>query len=125
MLTFLPDSIIFIKSKGEMEMSKINYTEKMLDELKSMDVVTYDAAQAFAEKHNISIRSVVAKVRSMELPYQPKISPEKPKVTKDAKESKANVAAEIESMLNVTFKGLDKLVLEDLIKLRNVVKTAL
>jgi hypothetical protein len=28
-------------------------------------------------------------------------------------------------MLNVTFKGLDKLVLEDLVKLRNVVKIAL
>jgi hypothetical protein len=108
-----------------MKMSKINYTEKMLDELKSMDVITYDMANEFAVKHNISIRSVVAKVRSMELPYQPKVSAEKPAVTKEAKVSKAAVAAEIESMLNVTFKGLDKLVLEDLVKLRNVVKTAL
>ena len=106
-------------------MTKINYTEKMLDELKTMGVITYDMANEFATKHDISIRSVIAKVRSMELPYQPKVSPEKPVVTKDAKESKASVAAEIESMLNVTFKGLDKLVLEDLVKLRNVVKTAL
>lgn len=106
-------------------MSKINYTEKMLEELKSMGTVTYDMANAFAIKHNITIRSVVAKVRSMELPYQPKVSLEKPKVVKEVKESKASVAAEIESMLNVTFKGLDKLVLEDLVKLRNVVKTAL
>lgn len=106
-------------------MSKVNYTEKMLDELKSMGVITYDTAKAFSLRHNISMRSVVAKVRSMELPYQPKVSPDKPVVSKDAKESKANVAAEIESMLNVTFKGLDKLVLEDLIKLRNVVKTAM
>lgn len=106
-------------------MSKINYTEKMLDELKSMDVITYDMANEFASKHNISIRSVVAKVRSMELPYQPKVSTEKPKVTKDAKESKAAIAAEIESMLGVTFKGLDRLVLEDLTKLRNSVKIAL
>lgn len=106
-------------------MSKINYTEKMLNELKSMDVITYDMANAFALKHDISVRSVVAKVRSMELPYQPKISTEKPKVTKAPAESKAAIAAEIESMLNVVFKGLDKLVLEDLVKLRNVVKTAL
>lgn len=109
-------------------MSKINYTEKMLDELKSMGVITYDMAVEFATKHDISLRSVVAKVRSMELPYQPKVSAEKPvaaKAAKAAKESKADVAAEIESMLNVTFKGLDKLVLEDLVKLRNVVKTAL
>lgn len=106
-------------------MSKINYTEKMLDELKSMGVITYDMAQEFAVKHDISLRSVVAKVRSMELPYQPKVSAEKPVAAKAVKESKADVAAEIESMLNVTFKGLDKLVLEDLVKLRNVVKTAL
>lgn len=107
-------------------MSKINYTESMLEELKSLGTITYDMAQAFATKHNISIRSVVAKVRSMELPYQPKvIAADKPAVTKDAKESKASIAAEIESMLKVTFKGLDKLVLEDLVKLRNVVKTAM
>jgi len=124
-LTFPRDSIILITSKGEMEMSKINYTENMLNELKSMGVITYDMAQEFATKNDISIRSVVAKVRSMELPYQPKVSVEKPKVTKKPAESKAAIAAEIESMLNVTFKGLDKLVLEDLVKLRNVVKTAL
>jgi hypothetical protein len=106
-------------------MEMIKYTENMLDELKSMGVITYDAAQDFSTKHDISIRSVIGKVRSMELPYQPKVSTEKPKVTKDAKESKAAIAAEIESMLNVTFKGLDKLVLEDLVKLRNVVKIAL
>ena len=106
-------------------MTKINYTDKMLAELQSMGVITYDMAQEFSSKHGISIRSVIAKVRSMELPYQPKVSTEKPAFTKEAKESKAVVAAEIESMLNVTFKGLDKLVLEDLVKLRNVVKTAL
>lgn len=106
-------------------MTKINYTEKMLDELKSMGVITYDMANDFAAKRDISIRSVVAKVRSLELPYQPKVSTEKPVTAKVAKESKADVATEIESMLNVTFKGLDKLVLEDLVKLRNVVKTAL
>jgi len=108
-----------------MEMSKINYTEKMLDELKSMGVITYDMANEFAIKHEISIRSVIAKVRSMELPYQPKVSTEKSVTAKATKESKADVAAEIESMLNVTFKGLDKLVLEDLVKLRSVVKTSL
>lgn len=107
-------------------MTKINYTEKMLNELKSMGTITYDMAQAFAIKYDISIRSVVAKVRSLELPYQPKvIAADKVNITKVAKESKGDIAAEIESLLNVTFKGLDKLVLEDLVKLRNVVKTAL
>lgn len=106
-------------------MTKINYTENMLDELKSMGVITYEMAQEFATKYDISIRSVVAKVRSMELPYQPKVSTEKSAFTKEAKPSKGVIAAEIESMLNVTFKGLDKLVLEDLVKLRNIVKISL
>lgn len=102
-------------------MSKINYTEKMLNELKSMDVITYDMAHAFAEKHNISIRSVVAKVRSMELPYQPK-EVTGVKAAKPKGESKSDVVAEIQSLLNVNFKGLDRLVLEDLVLLRNSVK---
>jgi hypothetical protein len=106
-------------------MTKINYTENMLNELKSMGIITYEMAQEFATKYDISIRSVVAKVRSMELPYQPKVSTEKVAFTKEAKPSKAVIAAEIESMLQVTFKGLDKLVLEDLVKLRNVVKISL
>lgn len=106
-------------------MSKINYTDSMLNELKSMGTITYDMANEFATKYNISIRSVVAKVRSMELPYQPKVSTEKPKVTKVAGSSKAEIVAEIESMLNITFKSLDRMVIEDLIKLRNVAKTSL
>lgn len=102
-------------------MSKINYTEKMLNELQSMGVITYDMAHEFAEKHNISVRSVVAKVRSMELPYQPKevtgVKTPKPKA-----ESKADIVTEIQSVLNVNFKGLDRLVLEDLVMLRKIVK---
>lgn len=106
-------------------MTKITYTDTMLNELKSMGTISYDMADEFATKHDISIRSVIAKVRSLELPYQPKVVADKPKVTKKSGESKAEVAAEIESMLNVNFKGLDKLVLDDLIKLRNAVKIAL
>lgn len=103
-------------------MSKFNYTEKMLNELKSFDVITYDDAHNFAEKHNISIRSVIAKVRSMELPYQPKPTDAAAKQAKAKGESKADLVTEIQSMLNVNFKSLDKMVLEDLVKLRNVMK---
>lgn len=106
-------------------MTKINYTDTMLNELKSLGTINYDMADTFADKYDISIRSVIAKVRSLELPYQPKVTADRLKVTKKAGESKTEVAAEIESMLNVNFKGLDKLVLEDLIKLRNAVKIAL
>ena len=102
-------------------MSKINYTEKMLNELRSFDVITYDDAHVFAEKHGISIRSVIAKVRSMELAYQPKPA-EAAKPVKAKGESKADIVADIQSTLNVTFKGLDKLVLEDLVRLRTVVE---
>lgn len=101
-------------------MTKPNYTEKMLDELRSFDVITYDDAHEFAETHGISIRSVIAKIRAMELAYQPKPA-DAPKPTKAKGESKADIVADIQSTLNVTFKGLDKLVLEDLIKLRSIV----
>lgn len=103
-------------------MSKFNYTEKMLNELRSFDVITYDSAQEFADKHNISIRSVIAKVRSMELPYQPKPADYAAKQAKAKGESKADLVAEIQALLNVNFKSLDKMVVEDLIKLRNVMK---
>lgn len=103
-------------------MSKFNYTKKMLDELRSFDVITYDSAQEFADKHNISIRSVIAKVRSMELPYQPKPTDAAAKQAKVKGESKTDLVAEIQSILNVNFKSLDKMVVEDLVKLRNLVK---
>lgn len=102
-------------------MSKINYTENMLNELRNMGVITYADADKFAKKYNISIRSVVGKVRSMELPYEPK-EVTGTKVAKPKAESKADVVADIQSVLNVTFKGLDRLVLEDLVMLRNIVK---
>jgi hypothetical protein len=102
-------------------MSKVNYTEKMLNELRDMGAITYDDASKFAEKYNISVRSVVAKVRSMELPYQPK-EVTGAKVVKAKAESKGDVTAEIQVMLNVTFKSLDRMVLEDLVKLREVLK---
>lgn len=100
-------------------MSKFNYTENMLNELRSFDVITYADATAFAEKYNISLRSVVAKVRSMELPYQPKETTGV-KVAKPKGESKADLVSEIQSLLNVNFKSLDKMVIEDLVKLRNI-----
>lgn len=103
-------------------MSKFNYTEKMLDELRSFDVITYADAVTFSEAHNISLRSVIAKVRSMELPYQPKPTDPAAKQAKAKSESKADLVAEIQSMLNVNFKSLDKMVIEDLVKLRNVMK---
>ena len=108
-------------------MTKIIYTDSMLAELKAMGTITYETAQVFADKHGISVRSVVAKVRAIELPYQPKVTTgeKKSKVIKASNESKADIAAEIEAMLRVSFKKLDNLVLEDLVKLRNVVKIAL
>lgn len=100
-------------------MTKPTYTEKMVDELRSFEVITYDDAHEFAEKHGISIRSVIAKIRAMELAYQPKETTGV-KVAKPKGESKADLVSEIQSILNVNFKSLDKMVIEDLVKLRNI-----
>lgn len=85
-----------------------------------MNVSNYDEALAYAAEHGISIRAVLGKVRLLGLPYTPKVYVEKLKVTK--KESKADLVKQIEKLLATNFKGLDKLVLDDLVSLRNALQ---
>ena len=63
----------------------IKYTQKMLDELKSMDVITYDMAKEFADKYDISLRSVLARISVMKVPYQPRENWVVSKATKESK----------------------------------------
>lgn len=84
-----------------------------------MNVSNYDEALAYAAEHGISIRAVLGKVRLLGLSYTPKVYVEKPKVRK---ESKADLVKQIEKLLATNFKGLDKLVLDDLVSLRNALQ---
>ena len=49
-----------------------NYTDSMVAEMVSAGAFTFANAQAFGEKHNLSTRSVVSKVKSLGLDYTPK-----------------------------------------------------
>ena len=53
----------------------------MVAELRSFDLVTYEDAVAFADRFpEVSTRSVISKVKSLDIPYVPKAKPE-PKAT--------------------------------------------
>lgn len=85
----------------------VNYTDEMVSELKAFEILNYDEAQKYADKHNISVRSVIAKARLLGVPYRPKVSNTKV-------ERKADIVRDIEQILGVQFKGLDRLVIDDL-----------
>lgn len=101
------------------------YTDEMTNELRTMGVIDYELATKFAEKHEISVRSVIAKVRALELPYKPKETAAEKKPTKKAGPKKAEVAAEIEQMLQTQFHRLDALTADDLETLRKAIASRL
>ena len=49
-----------------------NYTDSMVAEMVGQGSWNFAQAQAYAEKHNLSTRSVVSKIKSLDLPYTPK-----------------------------------------------------
>lgn len=85
------------------------YTDKMIEALKADEVLTFDRAEALAQNWNISVRSVIAKARALEIPYEGKtLSRPKKRVTK------VELAEAIEAKLNTKFRSLHLLVMEDL-----------
>jgi thioesterase domain-containing protein len=85
------------------------YTEKMIEALRADEVLTFDRAEALANNWNISVRSVIAKARALEIPYEGKtlVRPKK-RVTK------AELAEAVEAKLGTKFRSLHLLVIEDL-----------
>ncbi len=83
------------------------YTDEMIAELKTFGILNYDDAQKYADKHGIPVRSVIAKARVLQVPYRPKMG------TREV-EKKADIVHDIEQILGVQFKGLDRLVIDDL-----------
>ena len=50
------------------------YTDKMVNQLKAVDSWTYDQASDFADEHSLSVRSVISKLKNLELNYIPRPS---------------------------------------------------
>jgi len=61
-----------------------NYSTSMVTALQSQ-AWDYESASAFASEHNLSVRSVISKIKSLELDYTPKpktVSTSGPRVAK-------------------------------------------
>lgn len=92
----------------------MKYTDAMIAEMKEIGSFNYDSAKAFADKHGLSFRSVIAKVRALELDYQAK----DPRVrsTKSTKKgrAKADIVKAIETALMREVPSLSKMTVADL-----------
>ena len=61
-----------------------NYSSSMVTALQSQSW-DYDSASAFASEHNLSVRSVISKIKSLDLDYTPKpktVSTAGPRISK-------------------------------------------
>jgi hypothetical protein len=54
-------------------MSVYTYTSEMVSALQAGAVTDYDTAVSYSDANSLSIRSVIAKVKNLGLPYTPKI----------------------------------------------------
>jgi len=73
-----------------------NYSTSMVTALQSQ-AWDYESASAFASEHNLSVRSVISKIKSLELDYTPKpktVSASGPRV------AKADIVSAIAKALN-------------------------
>jgi hypothetical protein len=85
------------RPKNQKELLMSNYTDSMVSELTKIGAFDYASAQAFAEKHNLSARSVISKVKSLGLEYTAK--PKAARKAKSDEPTKAAVLAGIRSAL--------------------------
>ena len=95
------------------------YTPELELALRALSVdgsaITFAMAETFAAEHGLKSRSVVGKVKSMKLPYEPK--PTKVTKTGDVVVAKATIVAAIEIALSVKVPSLEKATKEDLIRI--------
>jgi hypothetical protein len=92
------------------------YTEALVAGLKALSVdgapITFAMAEAFAEANGLKVRSVVAKVKSLKLPYEPK--PTRVTKTGEPVVQKVAIVAAIEAALGVKVPSLEKATKPDL-----------
>lgn len=97
-----------------------NYTPELVAAIEALGKagpITFAMATEFAEANDLKPRSVVAKVKSLGLAYEPKPV----KVTKRGEPTvaKAEIVAAIEAAVKVSMPSLAKATKEDLAKLRD------
>lgn len=89
------------------------YTDGQVAELRAIEGLNFDKAQAFADKHGLKVRSVIAKARALDIPYQSKV-PGTKKASATNVRRKSDIAKAIEDLLDTKVPSLDKLTLKDL-----------
>jgi hypothetical protein len=95
------------------------YTDEMIAKMKEIGTFNYDSAKAFADANGLTFRSVIAKVRALELDYQPK-DLKAFKATKAKARSKADIVNSIVSNLGQELDSLNKMTVKDLEVLETV-----
>ena len=89
-----------------------NYTDQMVAEMEvihSNGGFTYESAKAYAEQNNLTVRSVISKIKSLGLDYTPKAPAGKSSAAPQIR--KADLVRGIATALDVsydTIAGLDK-----------------
>lgn len=85
------------------------YTDTMVETLQAQEIWTYSDAVAFAEAHSLSNRSVISKIKSLGLDYEPK-----PKVAKATVTiRKVDIVAQIATSLGMPFDEVEGLAKAD------------
>ena len=84
------------------------YTDSMVVELTQAGAFDYAAASAFAEKHNLSTRSVISKIKSLGLAYEKKPVPAKSGVVRIRKADVVRVIATKLGLEDEALSGLGK-----------------
>lgn len=95
----------------------VKYTDAMISELRQIGKLDYNSANAFATKHGIGVRSVIAKARALEVPYQAKDPKQRGAGAKDKAPAKEIIVRNIESTLRVSLPSLSKMTVLDLLAL--------
>ena len=95
------------------------YTAKMVAELQRQRSWNFEQAAAFAATHALTTRSVISKIKSLEIAYTPK----EKAPAKAAGERKSDIIAEIARGLKMNMElieGLNRAPVSSLKELRNV-----
>lgn len=93
------------------------YSDAMIAKMREIGSFDYNSAKAFADENGLSIRSVIAKLRALEINYQAKDPKQRKTATKSAARAKAEVISSIEALVGETLASLSKMTVADLQKL--------
>jgi len=97
------------------------YTDIMVETLQAQEIWTYDEACEFASKHGLSNRSVISKIKSLGIDYEPKARPAAAAVVV----RKSDIVANIATLAGVNFdaiEGLGKADKASLVALRDALR---